>query len=318
MGYGMGGHLAISRQDSFGTATASWEYIPFASESLVTNIEELIEEGMYARYDESPSHEGLLTVAGDITFEPHPIMIGHFLRSVTGQASNTAVGSAQTWEFLPRQVDFDDKTALPPYTLQVYRDNGSAWQITDAIVNAMSFEVGGGKLKKATASLICRVSSLMTKTTPSYITAAPWRWDACSVSMAGAAFGDMESLTISIDNKVEGVSLLDATRMHSKYKRTGPRGYAFNGTMDFASQAQYNNFRANSSQAIVVSFRGDTVATSYNNLLVFDMPQVRYKSYPVAMGGAGRISVGFEGNPKYNTTSSYAMRITLTNTRVSY
>ena len=73
-GYGMLGHIGISKQNSFGTATNSYDYMPIISETLTTNIEQLVEEGMRTRFDEGPSHDGLQTVAGDIVFEPHPII----------------------------------------------------------------------------------------------------------------------------------------------------------------------------------------------------------------------------------------------------
>lgn len=317
MAYGMTGHLGISRQQSFGTATTSYEFLPIISESLTTNIEQLVEEGMRGRYEEGPSQEGLLTVAGDIVFEPHPVMVGHFLRGVMGQASGSLVTSAYSWAFAPGTTDFDDKTALPPYTLEVYRDNGLAWQFTDAVVNALNFEITGGTIMKATASVLARVSSLATKSAPSYPAGNPYLWSAASFSVAGAAFSDLEECTLTIENNIEGVTFLDNTKRHGKYKRTGYRNFAFSGTMDFATQSQYSVFRSSAEQAMVLTFTGDAIGASFNTLK-FDMPSVRYETFPVAMGGPGRITIGFDGKAKYNTGSAQAINVTLVNTRGSY
>lgn len=318
MGYGALGYFGISKQNSFGTATNSFDFMPIISETLTTNIAQLIESGMRARFEAGPVREGLLTVAGNVVFEPHPIMVGHFLRGVTGQASLTLTNSACSWEFLPAQSDFDVYTALPPYTLHVHRDAASAWQFTDAVVNNLKFEVAGGALVKCTASVLCRVSSLQAKVTPSYPTGQGWVWDACSYSIAGAANGDVENMSIEIDNSVSGVTLLNATRLHAKYKRGGHRKFKVSGNMLFESLSEYNAFRASTSQALIATLVGDTVATSYNNLLKFDMPEVRYKSLPININGPGALKAAFDGEPIYNTTSSYALRVTLVNSRTTY
>ena len=318
MSYGTQGHLGISAQQSFKTATASFDYIPIISETLTTEIEQLMEEGMKGRFEEGNGHAGLLTVAGDIVFEPHPILMGHMLRGVTGQASGTLTNSAYNWEFLPVQADFSAGCALPPFTLEVYRDNGSAWQFTDAIINALSVEIAGGTIIKATASVLARVSSLATKTTPAFPEGDPLDWDATSVSIAGAANGDLESAVLTIDNAVEGVGFLDTTKMHGKYLRSGLRTFGLSGTMDFCDQVQYGKFRDQTEQRFIFTITGPTVAQSYTNDTVFDMPKLRYTTFPVNMPGPGRISVGFEGNAKYDTTSSYAFRATMVNTRATY
>ena len=321
-GYGINGHLGISAQQSFGTATSSWDYMPILSESLTTNVEELIEESLQGRFEQGASHEGLLTVAGDIVFEPHPQLLGHFLRGALGQASGTIVSgtSAQQWEVVPTQTDFDaELCALPPFTLQLYRSVGSAWQFTDSIVNGLSLEIGGGSIVRATANMICRVSSLMTKTTPAFPTDAPWIWDAASVSIAGAAYGDFENLTLTINNNVEGVTLLDTTKLHAMYKRNGNRTFGVSGNVAFKNQTEYGLFRAQTEQRLQVHLLGLTEASSgaYESLNL-DAPKMRYKSWPVAMGGPNRISVGVEGNLKYDTTSSYALRALLVNSRAAY
>ena len=41
MGYGIGGYISLSKQNSAGTATTNRVYIPFKSESLTENIEQL-------------------------------------------------------------------------------------------------------------------------------------------------------------------------------------------------------------------------------------------------------------------------------------
>ena len=71
MGYGIGGYLAISKQNSVGTATSAFDYVPFVSESLSENIEQLQSENLRNVYDQPNQLEGINNVTGDIVFEPH-------------------------------------------------------------------------------------------------------------------------------------------------------------------------------------------------------------------------------------------------------
>lgn len=319
MGFGTAGFLAISRQNSFGTATSSWQYIPIISENLTESIDQLVEESLRARYEEGPTRTGLISAAGDITMEPNPVMIGHFLRGLLGQSSGTAAGSAFTHTFNPVQTNFDTNCALPPYTIQVYRDVGSSWQFTDAIVNAMTFEINANALVHATASVIARTSSLMPYTTASFNTGDPWAWDACSISIAGVGNAALETLSVSIENNIEGVVTLDTTKSWSRMLRNGLRTFGVSGTFDFTSQTEYNNFRSQAEQRFVVTVRGATeVSSGYYDTLTFDAPSVRYTSFEGGLSGPSRLQASFDGACKYNTGSAQAFKATLTNTRASY
>ena len=50
MGYGIGGYVSLSKQSSGGTATTNRVYIPFKSESLTENIEQLQSENLLRQY----------------------------------------------------------------------------------------------------------------------------------------------------------------------------------------------------------------------------------------------------------------------------
>lgn len=320
MGYGIGGFLGICKQNSFGTAnTSSYEYVPIISESLTTELEDLVSENIQNRYEEGESYSGLLSVAGDIVFEPHPTLFGHFLRGCLGPGSSTLVGSVYTHTFVPAQKDFDvDKCALPPYTIVAYRNNGQAWQFSDAQINNLSLEVAAGAIVRCTANVIARVSSTVAAPTASFQTGQSFLWSQGSYSLAGGANTDLENVTFSVENNVEAVSLIDGNNLASKFKRTTYRNFGVSGSMDFSVQSEYMKFRAGSEQAAVLTLTGETLTTSQSAVIKLDVPRLRYTSFPTGLTGPGRQSVGFEGKGKYLTSSGTAMRVTLVNTKAAY
>lgn len=321
MGFGNGGYLAISKQNSFGTATTTWNYIPFVSESLVDNIEHLEEESIQDRYEAGESHDGLMTVEGDIVMEMHPVVIGHFLRAVLGAHSYTAVMSDKVSEnyFEPIQSYFDTDCALPPYTIQVFRDVGSAYEFTDCLVNELTLELSTGGFNRVTASVLARTSSLMDPTTSSYEASTPFAWNANSFELDGSGNTDLETFTLKIGNALEGVATMDTTKRWSRFVRNGYRTYEISGTMDFNDHDEYKKYRASSAQAIVINIEDDANVTSgYHNFLKIDMPRVEYRSFEGTIGGPNRIQANFEAVGKYHTGSLNAMLVTLQNSVGGY
>jgi hypothetical protein len=63
---------------------------------------------------------------------------------------------------------------------------------------------------------------------------------------------------------------------------------------------------------------GDNIGGSANNEITIDVPQCNYSTFSAPIGGPGRITASYEGNGEYDTSSSYAIRYTLTNTTASY
>jgi hypothetical protein len=319
MPYGEKGHLGISAQQSFNTATNSWEYLPFISEGLATEKEILTEEGMVGRFAENDFHEGMERTAGDVVFEPDPVNIGHLLKGVFGSSVSSTITGAMSGDvfehiFVPTTNDFDAKSALPPYTIQMYRDVGSAFQYTDTIFNTFNLEIAAGTIQKMTVGMLSRTMSTMDKTTPSYVTDAPYLWNQTSISIAGTANTIMENISISFENQVEGIPFLDGTKRIGKWKRTGGAQLVrISGTMDFEDQTEFNNFVNQTEQRLLIDIDNTSVASIH--MLSIDIPKMHYETYPPLIGGAGRLSVSFTARGAYSVDSSYAIRITLINSR---
>jgi len=320
MGYGIGGYLGMKEQSAFGTAATSPVYIPFVSESLTENKNFLQIENIRGVYDAPNDVQGINNVTGDIVFEPHPIYVGHFLNSAVGNPTSTLTTSLYVHEFLPRQTDFSVDCALTPYTLYLYKSVGSAYQIADACISALTIEITAGAILRCTATVHGRAYAKTAKATPSYIAADPFTWNQTSVQVAGAANGEFESATITIDNGLEGIPTLNASTSEGKILRNGYRTITVAGDQSFDTQLQEGKFRDETDQRFQFTVTGPTVVghTNQYEYLDIDLPQVKYSTFAYPIGGAGRITASYEGKAQYNTTSSYAMRVTLANTLASY
>ena len=318
MGYGIGGYISLSLQNSAGTATTNRVYVPFKSESLTENIEPLQSENLKGIFDNPDTITGIKNITGDIIFEPHPIYLGHFLKGVCGQSSTTFSTSAAIHEFLPRQVDFDETVALPPYTIEVYKSVGDGFRYTDAQIHTLQINLTAGAIAECTATIHARTASSVSKQTPSYIDADPFTWDTVSLQVGGSANGEFESATITLTNPIEGVPTLNGEKTEAKLKRSGFRTVTVAGDQDFSNQTQSDIFKAQTRQRFLFTLTGGDIGGSKNNELTIDIPQTNYTAFSFPIGGAGRITASYDGNGEYDTSSSYSVRFTLQNTQASY
>jgi hypothetical protein len=321
MAEGVLGFLAVSRQQSFGTATSSWNFVPIVSEGLQTNIEQIRRGSIVGRTAEGIAQPGKESGGGDVTMEPHPLLIGHFLRGVCGQSSvsataQTSVSGFQdyTHEFIPRNAKFDPKCMLPPYTLQVHRDVTSAFQYSDAIFTKVELTVQGNALVQAKATVMFRVTSIMAASTATFTEPMEWAWNVASVSVGGSAIDFAESITVSIENPADGIIMLDGQRVPNRFVRNGPTQVRVSGTVDFQDLTEFNAFKNQTQRRLLLNL---APAVSSGPYMTIDVPKMLYSSFPANIGGPNRISVGFQGTGEFDTTSSYAIRITLTNTQAT-
>ena len=81
---------------------------------------------------------------------------------------------------------------------------------------------------------------------------------------------------------------------------------------------EYDQFVAQNTRRLLIYLQGSEISSGYNEYFQIDIPQFHYEAFPINIGGPGRISVGFSGIARYDTTSSYAIEMTLQNSMASY
>jgi len=321
MAYGQDGHIGMSFQDSFGTSNVdSMEYFCFISESITENIESLMAECLQSRYEEPDDYEGMHGIEGDVALEVHPQMIGKLLQAWAGQSSETAfVGSCYEHNFVPITDDWSESiSALPPMSIEVYRDTGSAYLYYDMLLNQLVFEISQGTLYKATASFIGAQFSWIEKSVPSFEPGSFFAWDTLSLSLAGSAVDDASQITITLNNNLAPKAFLDLKKYPSRILRDGYRTVEVAGTLLLDGDAEARNYKNRAQQRFVMTATDPATVALGHNQLEIDIPKMLYTEFPVNIGGTGLIEVSFSAKGKYDITSSYAVQFTLVNTTPVY
>lgn len=317
-------HLGLGKESTWGSAVAASDYLKFVSEGITEEIEQVIQEALSGIVDEAPSFEGLHNIAGDISTDVYPNSLGHLLRSAFGAPKTTQPDATNNptvyqHEFSPSQAEFSDVCALPPYTVEVHRDLAQAFQYAGTVVNDLTLNFGtDNKIMRASAAVIAKKLELISKTTPSFESTAPFLWDDAVISIDGAANNDASTLEFGVNNSLEGRATLDGTKEISRIKRSGKRTFPVSFTMDLSSLTEFNRFKGQNEVAASITLTGATITGTYNYKLTVDMPKLRYTAFPINVGGAGEVTAQVTGSAKYDTVSANAMKVTLVNTTSAY
>jgi len=315
-------HIGIGKETTWGTPVAAEDYVRFVSESLVEETEELTGESIRATRDHPDSKQGLISVAGDIELEVYPGTIGYFLRSIFGDPTSQLVGASNAYqhEFIPSDTPFNDDCAGWPYTLEIYRDLDQADQYAGCVVNALSFSFGvGQKILRATAGIIGKERASIAKTSPSFADEDVFTWNQATIQIGGAENNNLESLELSFEAGLEAIPLLNGTKRVAKIVPSDFRTAAISGTFGVVSDhTEYDKYIGWTTQAWQIKFEGATIEDTYKYTLQFDFPKVLYRTFPINVGGPGRITVGFEAKPERDESQGYMVKVTLINTKTGY
>jgi len=320
MAYGQDGHFGIGFQDSMGTSlTDSMDYFGFVSETLTQNIEELMSESLSSRYEEPDDYGGMREIGGDIVGEVQPLSFGKFLKGWCGQESVSFQESCYSHLFVPRLTDWqEENAALPPMTVEVYRDTGSAYLYYDAMIDTLNIEIAQGALIKFTAGFKGSQFSWAEKTTPAYDPGSYFAWDIASISLAGVAMTEFSSLSLNFSNSLAGKAYIDGNKYASRILRDGFRTGEISGTLLLSGDDEARNFKNRTKQRLLISITDPTTVMNHHNQLIIDIPKMVYTEFPANISGPGLVEVSFSAKAKYDSDSSYAMQFTLTNTVEAY
>jgi len=216
-------------------------------------------------------------------------------------------------------------TPLFPYTFEVFRDEGQAYEFLGCVVNTLglSFSVSD-KILKATCGIIAKNAGYVDATGLGLEATNPFVWENAKIYMGGITepgnrYNDLESFTLNWDNKCEAKYSLNNTAIPRKIIRTGYREIPISFTVDFTDKTEYDYFLIGTERQMRVLFQGAKVGADAANTpytLQFDMPLVRYLAWPINIGGPGRLSCAVTAKAKYHA-DGYALLVNLINDKAA-
>lgn len=314
MSYGQDGRVAISFQNSYGTANvASLHHMEPISESVNLSIAQLTQKGLHGIYDMGGAQAGIKTVAGDLIVEAKANQLGVML-AATNAAPTTVTSSAlYTHTFKPRQSDAQALCAERPFTyLKYLGDTGSAHEYYDMNANTLELSISNGEMLTSKISMVGGSFARVAAVSATYSESNPLDWSVSSVSLSGSGVTNVRALTITQDNKLATKHMVTSGSYPNRIKRTDFRSITVGGTLVFDDQTSANMFITQSEQRLAVFMKGTSLVQSgYYESLLIDIPSLRFTEHPISIGGPGEIEVGFKADAKYNVGSATAIAYTI-------
>ncbi len=248
-----------------------------------------------------------------------------FLKEDQGKASWTHV-------FTPMQTKAEEFAAglqgspLWPYTLDIFRDQGLPFALLGAVVNTMTLSFSTtDKILKAACGILAQNMAVGTEGTLALEPTKPFVWENAIIKVGGdppasGEMNDLESFSLTWDNKCIAKYLLNNTAFPGKIIRDGVREIPVSFVIDFVNRDEYTHFINGIERSFQIKFVGaecETGPPKIHYTLQIDLPLVRYLAYPINIGGPGRLTCAVTGKAKYSSDIAFAaaMLVSLTNTK---
>jgi hypothetical protein len=262
--HGYKSSVGIGNETTYGTAVAPSDWMEFLSETMKLDIEKRPAQGI----NTTAMHKKFLslgrTVAGDIQFEVNPDdCIGMILKAFGGQSPVSAqvgTSAAYTHTFLGANDWVADGAAGCGLTVQVNRDSTSIVDYTGCLPAQLSLTAAVGDALKATVSMVGQNAAAQgSPTSSSFSTLDPFIFHQGVVAKDAGGI-DVVDFTINMNNNVNaGTFKLGQT--YIKRPAKGMREISGTMTMHFEDVNIYNDFVANTSREIVLTFTHGSMAS---------------------------------------------------------
>jgi hypothetical protein len=330
MPYGAQFVVGLGRQTNVGsgnavTSAGSFHHIPFTSDDVFFEKQEVISQNLVGRFDQGASYDGPANVAGTLEFEPLPKALGAVMTAVIQAPASVTSASLRTLTFLPRTLDISSGGLVNEPFSMVTKDPSVASQdlAFDVQFSQIEYQFVQGQLLKTRAVVAGgrRVyggvgSAGFAPTLDTADLSAGFLWDVASISVGGTAIGNLSQITVALNENIEPVYTLNGTLLPYKYTRNGYREVTVQGEMIFDSRSMYNDFIDGTQRQLLITARNTRVQiqSGYYPTLTIDVPQMKITQMKPAISGPGELRVPFQARGVIDPSSNYSFKATLITT----
>jgi hypothetical protein len=313
---GMLGFIGLGKETTWGTGVSATDYFEIMSENIGASIARYPTRNAYGGFHEPDDMAGAVMVAGDMSVAAFPVPLGVLLKAIMNTSSIGVVASGVLWKtnFITTKSEFADGVPSQPYTIEVHRDTGSSFRYAGGQANQLQMTLAPNQDLRCTVGWLAKQPSIIARSTPTFVSSPdPFAWDTASVSVGGSATSRLEAFNLSVRNNINPHLALANSVYAARMRRGDAQLVRFGGTYDFQDQAEYDDFIAQTERAFVLNL------TRANSMVLnITMPRVVYETFPPAIGGRDRLTVGFTGIAKYHAGSGCAINFALTSTKSNY
>lgn len=305
IGSGLGGQIMTAEETTYGTGVTPDRAYEFLSESLERNNRTLVSNGIRSGTRNLRrgskrvlvGHDG----SGDINLEVTRTGFGRWFKHGMGGAS-TITQQAATAAYLQVHPLGDLTGRYQTVQKGVPQTDGTVKPFTFLGGKITSFELSGSvdEILQFTASMDFRsVTTATALASPTFSNAKVFHWGQAAITLNGVDVAAVTGHSISVNNNVN----TERYYMGQAGLKSEPLPNDFpevTGTLDaeFVSQAtMYDAYAADTSLALVITYTGDNIASTYDEKLTITVPLIKLGGDTPKLSGPEVVtqSVPFEG-----------------------
>ncbi len=321
--YGNKSALGLVFQNSYGTVgdlTNSTTNIPYLSETLTTNMEDILSDQIDGTYDENNRYRGQHHVSGDIEVEVGAASIGMLISCMMNKTSSVTSDNIFTHTWQGRESEAVAKCWNKPTTISIGSNESGLGKknVLNLCATSMEFSLEqGGFLKAKTAFVGGADNAGTVDVSNAYISNDDlFTWDNSSLSLNGVGM-EAESITVNVTDPVEPQFTLAESYWPYANRLNGFRDVTFSMVLPWDNNSAYTDFFNDTNIGTLKLYVAGTteIQSGYNNEITIDVERARYESVEKSAGGPGEVMLNISGRGQYDDTNGYAVQITMINSQ---
>lgn len=281
-----GGILGFGVESVFGTPVAPTKFIEINSDGLTVEEERLHSEAIPQIYqDDDEVTQSSVSVSGEVETEMRFQGMELLLKHAMGAVATVQVGTTTAYDHTFTLTD-DLPVGL---TFEVDRDI-SAFTVFGGKINTMAMSIENGGFLKSTFGIVGKDMTAGAITTPTLPTAGLINFSQGVLSYGGAT-ANVPSASFSLNNNLKTDRRFIGSRLIAEPQRSGKIEVTGTFSIEFEDLTKYNDFRAATSRALILTFTGGLIESGYNYTMTITFPVIKLTSGVPMIGDAGIISL---------------------------
>jgi hypothetical protein len=297
-----GAFPSINTATNPGVYVAPVKFVPFNSENLKFVQETIWRRPIRKTADIVGAVPGNVHIEGDIEIEALEDVVPYFLWIARTAIVKSGTSPNFVYTFTPTPAAIPTRTA----SLTIERNTGVVFGYVGCVVSQFKFTVSDG-IFMLTLSILGRDEASQTVPTPTFPSTTPFGAGQYSFEIPTASpVTDVDAFEWTCNDNGTPQYRLKSTGRGAQFIAYGERALVVTCERDFITRADYDAFKALTSQSITI-----TASKGANNLITLLTPVSIKDTYELAMSGEGdlvRASIQYQ-NAIDGTGKSYQITV---------
>lgn len=297
-------HLGLAFETTYGTPVVPTVWIPVNSVKPQDSIKKVADEGRRANLTKTfQMYDSIASSKCDIDLECYPDALGYFLKAILGQS--TVTGTTPNYTHTFKLIN-----ALAPSMTLSYFNSMAEHAMSGSVISEVAIKFDTEGVVSLSAKYEGKQSTVVTTTTPTYSTTAPFMGWGAQVSVGGSANTNVVGGEIVIKREVKLLYGANNTQQPTKFS-SGRVSISLKLTFDVEDETELNML-GGTDKAVVI-----TLNQNANSQAVFTFTSCDVDKTTVDTSQEFA-RVDMELTPLYNTTDAGPCQIVLKNQVTTY